>query len=364
MCTPCPLTSVRHRTQHAPAIDLTQWISARKRLKVDFVSHSRPTSARMAHARRPKGNRLLAALTDADWQRWRPRLECVDLTRGQVLYEPGRPRRHAYFPTSAVVSLLCTVASGASTEIAVVGNEGVVGISLLLGADSTTNGSAVLIAGRGFRIAAQAIQDEFDRSDAVRRVLLRYIQALATQIAQTVICNRHHSIEQQLCGLLLHSLDRLQGSEVVVTQELIASRLGVRRESVTAAASQLQAAGLIHYCARPCRRARPCGTRATILRVPRRGQEGVRPPVAAGTRRTTGRPGPVDVAGLAGSRLGPPHAAARGRGHERSLKGRLSRPVRVPARRRSTARRCSDAVAPSPALRPRRPAPARSADAT
>jgi len=201
----------------------------------------------MAQHEDPKDNRLLAALSGADWERWRPQLECVEMPRDQVLYEPGLPRRHAYFPTSAVVSLLCTVASGASTEIAVVGNEGVVGISLLLGADSTTHGSAVLIAGRGFRIAAQAIQDEFDRSDAVRRVLLRYIQALATQIAQTVICNRHHSVEQQLCGLLLHSLDRLQGSEVVVTQELIASRLGVRRESVTAAASQLQAAGLIHY---------------------------------------------------------------------------------------------------------------------
>jgi len=201
----------------------------------------------MARREDPSGNRLLAALTDADWQRWRARLECVDLTRGQLLHEPGRPLRHAYFPTTAVVSLMCTVASGASTEIAVVGNEGVVGISLLLGADSTTDGSAVLIAGRAFRIGAQAIQDEFDRSDALRRVLLRYVQALATQVAQTAICNRHHSIEQQLCGLLLHSLDRLQGSEVVVTQELFASRLGVRRESVTAAAGQLQEAGLIHY---------------------------------------------------------------------------------------------------------------------
>ena len=200
----------------------------------------------MTQGKDPKRNRLLAALSDADWERWRPRLECVDLTRGQVLHEPGRPRRHAYFPTSAVVSLLCTVASGASSEIAVVGNEGVVGISLLLGAGSSTHGSEVLIAGQAFRIEAQAIRDEFDRSEAVRRVLLRYIQALATQIAQTVICNRHHSVEQQLCGLLLHSLDRLQDSEVVVTQELIASRLGVRRESVTAAASRLQAAGLIH----------------------------------------------------------------------------------------------------------------------
>ena len=201
----------------------------------------------MAQHEDPKGNRLLAALTDADWQRWRPHLEYVELTRGQVLYEPGRPWRHAYFPTGAVVSLLYTLASGASADIAVVGNEGFVGMSLLLGAGSTTNGSAVLIAGQGFRIRAQAIQDEFGRSAAVRRVLLRYIQALATHIAQTAICNRHHTIEQQLCGFLLHILDRLQGSEVVVTQELIASMLGVRRESVTAAAGQLQEAGLIHW---------------------------------------------------------------------------------------------------------------------
>ena len=218
-----------------------------KRPKVDSVNHSRPTRALMAQREDPKGNRLLAALTDADWERWRPQLECIDLARGQVLYEPGRPRGHAYFPTSAVVSLLCPVAGGASTEIAVVGNEGVVGISLLLGTGSATNGSAVLIAGRGFRIGAQAIQDEFDRSDAVRRVLLRYIQALATQVAQTVICNRHHTIEQQLCGFLLHGLDRLQGSEVVVTQKLVATMLGVRRESVTQAASHLHSAGLIHH---------------------------------------------------------------------------------------------------------------------
>ena len=201
----------------------------------------------MAHPEEPNSNRLLAALTGADWPRWRSHLECVDLTRGQVLHEPGQPRRHVYFPTSAVVSLLCTTASGASSGIAVVGNEGVVGSSLLLGAESTTYGSAVLIAGQAFRIGAQAIRDEFDRSGSVRQVVLRYIQALATQIAQLATCNRHHSIEQQLCGFLLHSLDRLRGSEVVVTQELIASMLGVRRESVTAAAGHLQEAGLIHY---------------------------------------------------------------------------------------------------------------------
>lgn len=141
------------------------------------------------------------------------------------------------------------IASGASTEVAVVGNEGVIGVSLLLGDGRTSNGSAVLIAGQGFRIGARAIQNEFGRSDTARRVLLRYIQALSAQIAQTAICNRHHTIEQQLCGFLLHSLDRLQSGEVAVTHELIAGMLGVRRESVTAAAGHLQEAGLIH-CSR------------------------------------------------------------------------------------------------------------------
>jgi CRP-like cAMP-binding protein len=211
------------------------------------MNHSRPTSATVAQRGDPKDNRLLATLTGADWERWRRQLEWVDLRPGQSLYEPGRSPRHAYFPTSAVASLLCTDASGTSTEIAVVGNEGVVGISLFLGGNSTTSGGSVLIAGQGFRIGAQAIQDEFGRSDAVRRVLLRFIQALTTQIAQTAICNRHHTIEQQLCGFLLHSLDRLRGDEVVVTQEHIAGMLGVRRESVTAAAGHLQEAGLIHY---------------------------------------------------------------------------------------------------------------------
>lgn len=195
----------------------------------------------------PKSNRLLAALTDADWQRWRHHLERVDLKLGQVLYDPGRAQQHAYFPTSAIVSLVYVMSDGASAEIAVVGNEGVVGTSLFLGSTSTTGHGAVLIAGQAFRIGAQMIGDEFERSDSVRHLLLRYTQALATQIAQTAVCNRHHSIDQQVCGWLLHSLDRLRGSEVVVTQELIASMLGVRRESVTEVAGHLQAAGLIHH---------------------------------------------------------------------------------------------------------------------
>lgn len=213
------------------------------------MSHINPSSAQVAQHDDPRGNRLLASLTEADWRRWYPQLECVELKRGQVLCEPGRPRRYAYFPTTAVASLVNALASGASTEVAIVGNEGVVGVALVLGTGSSVNGSAVLIAGQGFRIGAQAIQNEFGRSDTVRRVLLLYIQALSAQIAQTAICNRHHTIEQQLCGFLLHNLDRLQGGEVVVTQELIAGMLGVRRESVTAAAGHLQEAGLIH-CSR------------------------------------------------------------------------------------------------------------------
>jgi CRP-like cAMP-binding protein len=198
----------------------------------------------------PNGNRLLAALSDGCGLAWLRHLERVDLEPGQVLQEAGRPQRHVYFPTSAVVSLLHVMESGATAEVAVVGNEGVVGTSVFLGGATTTRHGWVLIAGQGYRIGAQAIKDEFDRSDAVRHLLLRYTQALTTQIAQTAVCNRHHAIDQRLCGWLLQSLDRLRGSgDVRVTQELVAGMLGVRRESVTHVAGQLQAAGLI-LCAR------------------------------------------------------------------------------------------------------------------
>lgn len=201
----------------------------------------------MARHDATKHNRLLAALADADWQRWRNHLELVDLTLGQVLFEPGRPPRHAYFPTGAIASLVHVLSNGASAEIAVVGNEGVVGTSLFLGGGTTTGHGSVLIAGPCFRIGAQMIRDEFDRSDSVRLLLLRYTQALVVQVAQTAACNRHHTIDQQVCGWLLHSLDRLQDSEVMVTQEHIAGMLGVRRESVTEVAGRLQAVGLIRY---------------------------------------------------------------------------------------------------------------------
>jgi CRP-like cAMP-binding protein len=203
----------------------------------------------MIHPEDPIENRLLAALTEVGGQRWRQHLDHVDMKLGQVLSEPGRPQRHAYFPTSAIVSLQYLMGSGASSEIALVGNDGIVGTSLFLGGGATTSHGSVLIAGQGFRVDAQMIRDEFDRSDSVRLLLLRHTQALVTQIAQTAVCNRHHTVDQQVCGWLLHSLDRLRHSEIVVTHELIAGALGVRRESVTEIAGRLQAAGLIR-CAR------------------------------------------------------------------------------------------------------------------
>jgi len=204
----------------------------------------------MAHPELATGNRLLAALTAVGGECWRRRSERVDLELGQVLYEPGRQQRHVYFPTSAIASLQYVMENGASAGIAVVGNEGIVGTSLFLGGATTIGNASVLIAGQGFRIEAQTIRDEFERSAPVRILLLRYTQALAAQIAQTAACNRCHSVDQQVCGWLLHSLDRLRGSgEVLVTHELVASMLGVRRESVTQVLGHLQAAGLIH-CAR------------------------------------------------------------------------------------------------------------------
>ncbi len=183
----------------------------------------------------------------ANGQGLQPHLQPVDLHQGQVLNEPGRPQYFAYFPTSAIVSLLYMTENGASAEIAVVGCEGMVGTALFLGGRVSTWQTSVLIGGRAWRMGAQALKDEFERSVAVRQVLLRYTQALAAQIAQTAVCNRHHAIEKQLCGWLLHGLDRLRGTEVVATHERIASMLGVRRESVTQAAHHLQDAGLILY---------------------------------------------------------------------------------------------------------------------
>ena len=194
-----------------------------------------------------KQNRLLAALPDADWQRWLPQLELVDLPLGEVLYEPGSTLSHVYFPITAIVSLLYVMENGASAEIAIVGNEGIVGISLFMGGESTPSRAVVQSAGQGFRLAAQTIKDEFNRSGPAMHLLLRYTQALITQMAQTAVCNRHHTLDQQLCRWLLLSLDRLRGNELAMTQELIANMLGVRREGVTEGALKLQRAGLIRY---------------------------------------------------------------------------------------------------------------------
>jgi CRP-like cAMP-binding protein len=192
-------------------------------------------------------NSLLAALPDTEGQRWEPLLEQVDMPLGQVLYESGVTLSHVYFPTTSIVSLLYVMENGASAEIAVVGNEGLVGISLFMGGESTPSRAVVQSAGHGFRLKAQLMKDEFERGGPVLHLLLRYTQALITQMAQTAVCNRHHTIDQQLCRWLLLSLDRLRINELAMTQELIANMLGVRREGVTEAANKLQQAGLISY---------------------------------------------------------------------------------------------------------------------
>ncbi len=197
-----------------------------------------------AHA--AKKNHLLSSLPDAEWNRWKLKLELVDLPLGEVLYEPNRVMRYVYFPTTAIVSLLYVMEDGASAEIAVVGHEGVVGISLFMGGDSTPSRAVVQSAGKGFRMSSEAIKDEFKRAP-VLHLLLRYTQALITQMSQTAVCNRHHTLDQQLCRWLLLSLDRLDSDELIMTQELISNMLGVRREGVTEAASKLQGAGLIRY---------------------------------------------------------------------------------------------------------------------
>jgi CRP-like cAMP-binding protein len=194
-----------------------------------------------------KVNRLLAALPPTEWARWQPQLEAVELPLGKVLYESGSTMSHVYFPTTAIVSLLYVLEDGASAEIAVVGREGLVGISLFMGGESTPSRAVVQSAGKGFRMRASVVKEEFDRSAAVLHLLLRYTQALITQMTQTAVCNRHHSLDQQLCRWLLLSLDRLDGNELRMTQELIANMLGVRREGVTEAALKLQSAGLISY---------------------------------------------------------------------------------------------------------------------
>ena len=195
----------------------------------------------------PRQNHLLRVLPEAEWLRWQPQLEEVDLPLGKVLYESGAPMAYVYFPTSAIVSLLYVLENGASAEIAVVGFEGVVGVSIFMGGGTTPSRAVVQSAGKGYRLRADAVKAEFDRAGPVMHLMLRYTLALITQMSQTAVCNRHHSLDKQLCRWLLLSLDRLQGNELVMTQELIANMLGVRREGVTEAAAGLQRAGLIRY---------------------------------------------------------------------------------------------------------------------
>jgi CRP-like cAMP-binding protein len=195
----------------------------------------------------PSQNHLLAALPAGEFDALATHLEWVPLRLGESLYEPGEKLQHAYFPTTAIVSLHYVTESGASAETAGVGNEGVVGVSLFLGGETTFSSAVVQTAGHAYRLESQRLKDEFNRAGLMQRLLLRYTQALLTQVAQTAVCNRHHSLEQQLCRWLLLTLDRLPTNELVMTQELVASMLGVRREGITEAAGKLQRAGLISY---------------------------------------------------------------------------------------------------------------------
>jgi CRP-like cAMP-binding protein len=195
----------------------------------------------------PNQNHLLSALPTEEFERLSAHLELVPMLLGDVLYEPGGQMQHAYFPTTSIVSLHYVMESGASAESAGVGNEGVVGVSLFMGGNTTPSSAVVQTAGHAYRLPARLLKQEFNRGAVVQGLLLRYTQALITQMFQTAACNRHHSVEQQLCRWLLLTLDRMAGNELVMTQELVASMLGVRREGITQAAGSLQQAGHIRY---------------------------------------------------------------------------------------------------------------------
>jgi CRP-like cAMP-binding protein len=201
----------------------------------------------MAPPNDPRQNRLLAALQVDECAHIYPRLELVPMPLGFVLQEAGIQMRHVYFPTTAIVSNFNVMENGASCEIAIVGNEGIVGVPLFMGGGSTPSQAVVLSAGHAYRLPGQVLKDEFNLAGPMQRLLLRYTQALLTQMAQTAVCNRHHSLEQQFCRWLLLSLDRLPSNELTMTQELIANMLGVRREGITEAAGHMQKAGLIEY---------------------------------------------------------------------------------------------------------------------
>jgi len=201
----------------------------------------------MPEAKHPRQNHLLAALPNESYERLLPHLERVPMPLGEVVYESGIQMRHVFFPTTSIVSLLYVMEDGASAEIAIVGHEGVVGISLFMGGESTPSRAVVQSSGEAYRLPGRILKTEFERGGPLQHLLLRYTQALLTQMAQTAVCNRHHSLDQQFCRWLLLSIDRLEADELVMTQELIANMLGVRREGVTEAAGNVQKAGLIKY---------------------------------------------------------------------------------------------------------------------
>ncbi len=192
-------------------------------------------------------NHLLAALPAAELERLSAHLELVPMKLGDMLYEPGGQLHHAFFPTTSIISLHYVMATGASAEAAGVGNEGMLGVSLFMGGDTTSSSAVVQTAGHAYRLERHLLKQEFDRAGIMQRLLLRYTQALMTQMSQTAVCNRHHSVEQQLCRWLLLTLERIPTGELVMTQELVASMLGVRREGITEAAGRLQQAGIIRY---------------------------------------------------------------------------------------------------------------------
>lgn len=231
---------------HAAVIDVDQCLPGELCGYFKLVeSHSE--FAYMDAPQSPNRNQILAALPTAGFERIAPHLESVAMPLGEVLYENSGQLQHVYFPTTAIVSMHYVMENGASSEIAGVGNEGVVGVSLFMGGNTTPNRAVVQTAGHGYQLKARSLMEEFNRGGVMQRLLLRYTQALLTQISQTAACNRHHEVEQQLCRWLLQTLDRLPSNELTMTQELIASTLGVRREGITEAAGHLQKAGLIRY---------------------------------------------------------------------------------------------------------------------
>lgn len=216
-------------------------------LALDFATLEVTVTVSMAGSHDLRRNHLLAALSQAEREGLSPHLRLVPLPLGKVLYESGKVLRHVYFPTDSIVSLLYVLADGASAEISVVGNDGLIGIALFMGGETTPSRAIVQSAGHAYRLIGQKFKVEFHRDGQMQLLLLRYTQALLTQMAQTAVCNRHHSVHQQLCRWLLLSLDRLSANRLTMTQELIANMLGVRREGVTEAASKLQKLGVIEY---------------------------------------------------------------------------------------------------------------------